>query len=66
MAGMTHHSQDHMVAGSVAPLSARWSADDGGSRIRRNALIGATPVTATAYEVKPFHGNARRPSDGSS
>ncbi len=65
MAGTTHHLQDRMVAGSVAP-SVRWSADDGGSRIRRNALIGAIPVTATTNAVKPFHGYARRPSDGSS
>jgi hypothetical protein len=65
MASTTHHHQDHMVAGSVAP-AARWSADDGGSRIRRNALIGAAPVTATTNAVKPFHGYARRPSEGSS
>jgi hypothetical protein len=65
MASMTLHLQDRMVAGSVAP-AARWSADDGGSRIRRNAQIGAIQVTATTNEVKPFHGYARRPSDGSS
>lgn len=65
MASTTLHLQDRMVAGGVAP-AARWSADFGGARIRRYALIGATPVIATTHAVKPFHGNARRPSEGSS
>lgn len=64
MAATTLLNQDHMVAGSVAPAP-RWSAVDGGSRIRPASLIEAIE-TATTHVVKPFHGYARRPSEGSS
>jgi hypothetical protein len=64
MAAMTLLNQDHMVAGSVAPAP-RWSAIDGGSRLRLHAPVGIAPKTATNV-VKPFHGYARRPSEGSS
>lgn len=69
MATTTLCTQDRMVAGSVAP-DVRWSAIDGGSRLREHALIGFGPIdiapkTATNV-VKPFHGYARRPSEGSS
>ena len=64
MAAMTLLNQDRMVAGSVAPAP-RWSADDAGARSRELTIIGAAHVTATTA-VKPFHGYARRPSEGSS
>lgn len=64
MAAMTHLDQDQMVAGHGAQR-ALWSVIDGGSRSSAKTLNGSSPVTAT-NETKPFHGYARRPSEGSS
>lgn len=64
MAAMTLLNQDRMVAGCVA-LPARWSSVDAGFRFRELTVTGAAHVIA-ATAVKPIHGYARRPSEGSS
>ncbi|MCB0977460.1 MAG: hypothetical protein KDB02_08375 [Acidimicrobiales bacterium] len=64
MAAMTHLNQDHVVTGYGAHRAC-WSVIDGGSRSSEKTLVGSIPVTAT-NATKPFHGYARRPSEGSS